>query len=203
MCISTHSRYIAEVSSRASDNEASFSLKGCLLLATPSLADGTFDRSVIFIAEHTSEDGALGIILNQPTSETVSDVLPDQEYSPLHQLTIHKGGPLSPEALIFSSISGSPTETLTVDLQLTPNQALELIPAKNQIIRATRGYSAWSPGQLERELVQNTWITSKAPVDLTDPTALPHDLSLWKNLLARISPYHHLISHAPKTPFLN
>lgn len=170
------------------------------MLATPSLADGTFDRSVIFIAEHSSTDGALGIILNHPSQEMVSGIFPDSKYQAIHHLPIHHGGPLSQEKLIFSSLSEENDQSISLKLQITPEQALNLISKPNHIILATRGYSAWSPGQLEGELIQNTWITSKATSDLITH---PHDLNLWKTLLGKISPYHKLLTNAPKSPFLN
>ncbi|MBC7979374.1 MAG: YqgE/AlgH family protein, partial [Armatimonadetes bacterium] len=44
-----------------STSEFSISLQGQLLLASPSLADGTFDHSVIILIEHSATKGALGM----------------------------------------------------------------------------------------------------------------------------------------------
>ena len=41
------------------------SLKGCFLIAMPSLQDMRFAKTVIFICEHTA-DGAMGLIFNKP-----------------------------------------------------------------------------------------------------------------------------------------
>src|SRR5690606_12594700 len=44
------------------------SARGHLLVATPQLMDPNFARSVVLVLEH-SEDGALGVVLNRPSSE--------------------------------------------------------------------------------------------------------------------------------------
>ena len=46
------------------------SLAGQLLLASPALLDPNFRRSVVLIGVH-SEEGALGVVLNRPSSVTV------------------------------------------------------------------------------------------------------------------------------------
>ena len=43
--------------------------RGMLLLATPPLDDPNFDRSVVYMMEHSGE-GAVGVVLNQPTDES-------------------------------------------------------------------------------------------------------------------------------------
>jgi putative transcriptional regulator len=75
-----------------------------------------------------------------------------------------------------------------------------MIDKKGHLVQAIVGHSAWSPGQLEDEIDRNTWITLDPPKDFLSH---PHDLSLWKRLLSGISPYHALISQAPKNPMLN
>src|SRR4029078_5570061 len=50
------------------------STKRRLLGSVPRLGDPTFFRSVVFMIEHT-EEGALGVVLNQPTETRVDEVL--------------------------------------------------------------------------------------------------------------------------------
>ncbi|RYD36833.1 MAG: YqgE/AlgH family protein, partial [Verrucomicrobiaceae bacterium] len=87
-------------------------LRGKLLLADPSLKDGIFDRSVILLAEHKADEGAYGLILNQPTGKTVGDFLNDEVFAPLKQLAVHQGGPVSRDQLTFSSFWWSPKQGL-------------------------------------------------------------------------------------------
>ena len=72
------------------------------MLADPSLRDGTFNRSVILLAEHQAE-GAFGLILNHPTGKTVGDLLDGDDFAPLRQLAVHEGGPVARDQLTFSS----------------------------------------------------------------------------------------------------
>lgn len=55
------------------DSESS--LRGRLLIASPTLLDPNFRRTVVLIAEH-NDDGALGLVLSRPTSIPVSEAAP-------------------------------------------------------------------------------------------------------------------------------
>ncbi|MFK7850798.1 MAG: YqgE/AlgH family protein [Akkermansiaceae bacterium] len=184
----------------SSASELPISLRGRLLLATPSLSDGMFDHAVILLSQHSAEEGAFGTIINHPTKATVSDLLPEMEASSLGEIPIHRGGPLSPDSLTFSSFLWDSEGKLSFSPQISVEQAKAAIENNNQIVQATLGYSAWSPGQLESELVRNTWITRKPAATLLSQ---PHDRALWKKLLTEISPYHDLLSQAPKNPLFN
>ncbi len=180
--------------------EQSFSLRGQLLIASPSLADGTFDHSVIILSQHTATDGAVGAIINHRTETTVGELLPETRFKALRKLPIHHGGPLATDELTFSSFSWSDTDGLRYRPGITAEAAARLVGMPGQIVRACIGHSAWSAGQLENEMTHNTWIPIKPNCSLL---SRPHDLSLWNELLKEISPYHHLLSQAPQNPFLN
>ena len=181
-------------------SEQSFSLRGQLLIASPSLADGTFDHSVIILSQHTATDGAAGAIINHRTETTVGELLPEQEFKALRKLPVYHGGPLATDELTFSSFSWSDTDGLRYRTGISAEAAAKLVGMPGQVVRACIGHSAWSPGQLENELTQNTWITLKPTSNLLYQT---HDITLWATLLKEISPYHHLLSQAPQNPFLN
>jgi len=181
-------------------SEHSISLGGRLLLASPALADGTFDRSVIMLSEHSATSGAHGIILNHPTGTTVGELLPDPCFAPLRNLPIHRGGPLSTGELTFSCFTVVDGNRLVYRPNISAQTAAGLISSAEHIVRATVGHSAWSPGQLENELQRNTWITLRPSNELL---AMEHDVTLWKNLLKGISPYHFMLSQAPQNPLLN
>ena len=53
------------------------SLKGKLLVATPVLSDGIFDRSVVLVIEHDDTEGAFGVVLNRPSATDVHGALPE------------------------------------------------------------------------------------------------------------------------------
>jgi putative transcriptional regulator len=51
------------------------SLAGQLLLASPALLDPNFRRAVVLVGVH-SEEGAMGVVLNRPSTVTVAEAVP-------------------------------------------------------------------------------------------------------------------------------
>src|ERR687891_666821 len=75
------------------------SLRGKLLLASPTLLDPNFVRAVVLIAEHT-EEGAMGLVLNRPAASTVSDAVPDLAWLAGDDEQVYVGGPVAETAVI-------------------------------------------------------------------------------------------------------
>ncbi|MFQ5554088.1 MAG: YqgE/AlgH family protein, partial [Acidimicrobiia bacterium] len=69
------------------------SLIGRLLVATPHLYDPNFYRTVVWIVEHGSE-GALGLVLNRPTTEALGDHLPGWAAAAVAPHVVFVGGPV-------------------------------------------------------------------------------------------------------------
>ncbi|MEO1790455.1 MAG: YqgE/AlgH family protein, partial [Pseudomonadota bacterium] len=71
-------------------------LTGQLLIAMPGMTDPRFDKSVIFLCEH-SDKGAMGLIVNKPTPELpIVDPLKQLGIEAEDEATdmlIHFGGP--------------------------------------------------------------------------------------------------------------
>lgn len=75
------------------------STRGRLLLATPPLVEPTFDRTVVFMLEHTGE-GAVGVVLNRITDqvpEAPLDRWVDRLAAPSN---VFDGGPVDEDAFI-------------------------------------------------------------------------------------------------------
>lgn len=174
-------------------------LQGQLLLSDPSLREGTFDRSVILIAEHKSDQGAMGFILNHPTGKVVGDFLQGDEFATLKKLAVHDGGPVSHDQLTFSSFWWT-KKGLRWALRISVKEAAEQAHKPGRMVRAFVGYSGWTAGQLENELRRNSWIPAQPKPDLLGHE---HDQALWSALLRRISPLHRILAEAPRDPFLN
>jgi len=73
---------------------ASDSLTGFLLVATPSLRDPNFDRAVVLVLSH-DDDGALGVVVNRPTTVPVTDILPSWQPVITAPGVVFQGGPVS------------------------------------------------------------------------------------------------------------
>jgi putative transcriptional regulator len=137
-------------------NEKFASLAGQFLVATPSMEDPRFARTVILMARH-NKDGAFGLIINRPAAER-----------PLSQLRLFAGGPVQPElGFVMHSPDYMSPQTLEVDGHVSVTMSLDILrdigagkgPQKSLI---TFGYAGWSPGQLEGEIARRSWTTVPA-----------------------------------------
>jgi putative transcriptional regulator len=191
---------IPRVAHNSSQQDLPIQLQGKLLLADPSLRDGTFDRSVILLAEHHSDEGAFGLILNHPTGKIVGDLLDEEEFTALRQLAVHDGGPVARDQLTFSSFWWSKKSGLRWAIRISAADAIAHAHRPGRIVRAFVGYSGWTPGQLENELRRSSWIAARPQPDLLGHE---HDRSLWAELLRRLSPLHQILAAAPNDPSLN
>lgn len=158
------------------DGMNSTSLARQLLVAMPQLADPGFEQSVTYIIDH-SEEGAMGLTLNRPTSLTLAEILQDigiSQDGPLsgrHQVL--SGGPVQQEAGFIlhppCAQEWDASEELEAGLWLTTSMdVLEAIargegPEQSLIIL---GYAGWDAGQLEQELADNAWLTTPASLEL-------------------------------------
>jgi putative transcriptional regulator len=137
------------------------SLKGMLLFSTPALFDPNFRRTVVLVAEH-GEDGAMGVVLNRPSDTTVGEAVPDLADVAGAESPVFVGGPVQPRAvLVLGDLGFARADRDLGELAETTRRA-----------RVFAGYSGWSPGQLESELEDESWLVEPVgEIDLLgDPT---------------------------------
>ena len=157
-------------SSRAGD-----SLRNHFLLAMPSLAEGIFSHSITYICEH-GESGAMGIVINQPLELTVAEIFDHLQIKALKdfdEVPVMAGGPVQIDhGFVLHRAMDTEWEAsikVTEDITLTTSRdVLRAIangtgPEEHLI---ALGYAGWSPGQLEQELAQNSWLTLPADSDI-------------------------------------
>ncbi len=173
-------------------NKSEQSLKDHLLIADPSLSEGIFHRSVIHISEHTDSDGAVGCILNKPTDRVVGEVLTEPEFTSLATIPVYFGGPVGLDHLVFSAYWWH-EDKLRYKIRISADEATGRMGLHGNIVVAHVGYAAWDKGQLESEILDHAWITTKAPSNML---SIPSE-DLWKEVLADMSPYHKLLSMTP------
>ncbi len=176
-------------------------LMGSLLIASGSLMDPNFRRTVVVITEH-SDQGAVGLILNRPAPVTVAEATP--ELAPLVEpgSPIYVGGPVQQEAAIVLA----DFETFNQDgrvvvgsVGLLSSYGTESDPAIKRA-RVFAGYAGWGPGQLESEADEDAWIIEDAfPDDIF--TEEPN--KLWSAVLARKGGSYRLLSLMPEDPSNN
>ncbi|GHA77531.1 YqgE/AlgH family protein [Cognatilysobacter bugurensis] len=167
-------------------------LQNQLLIALPTMSDARFERAVALICQHDG-DGALGIVINRPSEYTLGDVLSQVGFdggdAHLRSQPVLAGGPMHPERGFVvhdgglhwdSSLRIAEGLYLTTSRDILESMAQGEGPA-NAIVAL--GCAGWGTGQLEEELVENSWLT--APSDHELVFALPLD-TRWHAAAGRI-----------------
>ncbi len=163
---------------------------GSLLIASASLVEPTFARTLVLVLE-SGPEGALGVVLNRPSRTPVGVVLGgwDDVVSPPDVL--FRGGPVDDDSALAVGLLAPggaaaredawrsfapPLERLgVVDLDSDPTGWGGVLTH----LRVYAGYSGWGAGQLEREMAEGSWhLAPSLPGDLfTDrPDHLWHDV---------------------------
>lgn len=163
-----------------------------LLIALPALGDSDFARSVTLICQHDGE-GAMGVMVNRASEYTLGEVLAqmgiDGGDEALHAQVVLAGGPVHPErGFVLHSGDRQWDSTLAIadDLAVTTSRdVLEAIAGGEGPAHAivALGCAGWGAGQLEQELIDNSWLN--APADLELLFALPLE-ARWQAAAGRI-----------------
>lgn len=150
------------------------SLAGQLLVASPSMADPRFARSVILMIRH-NKGGAMGIIINRPIGQrALADLLQaiSQDAAGVKgEVRIFFGGPVEPNlGFVIHSAEYHREGTIDIDGRVAMSSSAEVLRdiGHNQgptMSLIAFGYAGWAAGQLEGELAENGWVTT--PEDLT------------------------------------
>jgi putative transcriptional regulator len=179
------------------------SLRGQLLVASPSLVDPNFRRSVVLVGEH-GEEGAMGVILNRPSPVTVSEAVP-----PLAELVqapevVHVGGPVQQQAIVVLGEFEDPSRAAVIVLGTVGFLPGEIDDAAALgglgRVRVFAGYAGWGPGQLEQELDDEAWIV--VPAEPEDVFAEDPD-ELWSAVLRRRGGPYAVLAQMPPDPRVN
>ncbi|MCS5587924.1 MAG: YqgE/AlgH family protein [Porticoccaceae bacterium] len=151
------------------------SLKNHFLVAMPSLNDGNFARSVVYMCEHCT-DGAMGLIVNHQLdipAKAIFDRLQLQYENQYGNCLIFDGGPMQRDRgfILHRTCNQQWQSTVNIggDISLSASQDILSDIAvgagpKDSLI--TLGYSSWDAGQLEEELKQNSWLTIPADSEI-------------------------------------
>jgi putative transcriptional regulator len=150
-------------------------LTGQVLIAMPGLDDPEFDRSVVYLCAH-GEDGAMGLILNRPLPKpSFPDLLRQLNLGdtpPVRAIALCKGGPVeNARGFVLHSADWTGDDSLRVDDDVALTASLDVLKAIADGGGPHRGflalgYANWGPGQLDREMRENTWLTVEADADL-------------------------------------
>lgn len=173
------------------------SLKGSLLVATPALVDPNFRRTVVLVAEH-GEAGAMGVVLNRPSETAVAEAIPELVSLAGDEEPVFVGGPVAVDSLLALAEVEEPDESLELVVGTVGFVQDPEVPALRG--RIFIGYAGWSPGQIEAELDEESWIV--VPAEPDDVFSDEPD-ELWSSVLRRQGGPLALLSSMPPDPSLN
>jgi putative transcriptional regulator len=155
-------------------------LAGQLLVATPVIDNGCFQRAVVYVFSHSAE-GAMGVIINQPIERVHFSSLVEGLKLPTgaqnQEIPVYFGGPVERNRgfIIHSALAQPEATTATPAREVAVTASSTMLndillgrgPAQAALIV---GYTGWAPGQLEQEIDQNSWIAAPATTKLVFET---------------------------------
>lgn len=150
-------------------------LSNQLLIAMPGMADPNFSSTVTLVCEHNDE-GALGIVINRPSNLDLGGLFQqlsvDDADEKIASTPVLDGGPVgrergfvlhTPSDEFESSISVSDDIQLTLSRDVIDSLAAGTGPRRSVV---ALGYAGWESGQLEAEMLHNTWLTVPATAEI-------------------------------------
>lgn len=177
--------------------------KGRFLVSEPFLPDPNFSRTVILLTEHNSE-GSFGLVVNKQLDIKPEDVIDELIFSPFH---LFSGGPVSLNEMYYVHKLGREIEG---SLEILPgfywggdfkqiSKGIQENAFTREQFKFFVGYSGWSPGQLQEEIKQKSWIVLPGDAEI----ALSSDPEMWKSLLKKHGKKFEVLSTFPKNPEWN
>jgi putative transcriptional regulator len=178
---------------------------GRLLISEPFMMDPNFKRSVILLTEY-SEAGAMGFVLNHQSEYLLGDLLPDLPYS---EMPVFVGGPVGEDTLHFihrcpEKIDGGIEVAEGVfwggDFETVKDLITNYQLSENEI-KFFAGYSGWTPGQLNGEIDEDTWIVT----DKYNPEIIftNDEQNMWKEVVVSLGQRYAHIANFPENPEMN
>jgi putative transcriptional regulator len=177
--------------------------KGRVLISEPFLTDRFFNRTIVFITEHTAE-GTVGFILNRVIDLMVSSAVEGFDGWDEH---LSVGGPGAPDKLHYLHTLGS---KVPGSVPVIPGiwwggeiDALRNLIATGTVgrdqVRFFLGYSGWEKGQLKRELGENSWMTAKVPGEVI----MKSRGNVWRDVLRSLNNKYRIWAEFPESPEMN
>ncbi|MBI91154.1 MAG: YqgE/AlgH family protein [Gammaproteobacteria bacterium] len=151
-------------------------LENQFLIAMPRMLDPYFTNTVTYLWKH-NEEGALGIVINKPLKACIADIFAELDivypiegfFRERHVLA---GGPVERDKGFIIHDAGQQWES---SIEVTPEIAICTSKTILQDIAkgdgpenylVALGCAGWGAGQLEREITENTWLTTPANAEL-------------------------------------
>jgi putative transcriptional regulator len=178
--------------------------KGKILISEPFLPDTFFNRSIVYLTDHTPQ-GSVGFVLNKKLDLKISSAI--EGFNGWHE-NLNMGGPVAPDTLHYLHSQGDLIpKSIHVSGDIFWGGDIDIIreliktgKLQQSQIRFFLGYSGWSSGQLERELSENSWVITSVNSEIImnnrgDDT--------WKNVLRSFKNKYRIWADFPDSPEMN
>jgi len=159
-------------------DSTALSLENQFLIAMPHLRDQNFNGSVTYLWKHGT-DGALGLVINQPTDIAISALLEELEIIPspdqlkrLQSEFVLNGGPVERnKGFIIHSSEREWSYTIPVTDEISVSMSPDIMKSiaageGPERYLVALGCAGWEAGQLEQEISDNVWLNVPMHSDL-------------------------------------
>lgn len=158
-----------------------------VLVAAPQLVDPDY-RQTVLLAVPVDNNRYVGVIINRPTSRSLSSLFPEHGPSKQVRDPVYFGGPMLRRA-IFALVRtdqtpGTGSIQMMKDLYLATQGTVvdSIIEQHPNDARYYVGYVVWQPGELRLEINRGLWSVLDADTDMVFRKS-PE--SMWEELLRR------------------
>ena len=151
-------------------------LENQFLIAMPRMLDPYFTNTVTYLWKH-NEEGALGIVINKPLKACIADIFAELDIvCPIEgffrERHVLAGGPVERDKGFIIHDAGQQWESsieVTPEISICTSKTILQDIAKGdgpENYLVALGCAGWDAGQLEREITENTWLTTPANAEL-------------------------------------
>jgi len=145
------------------------------LISMPNLKDPNFEKTVTYICVH-NEEGAMGIVINRPLEIGLGEIFQQMDISidnmDANNKKIYHGGPLQTDhGFILHQVDKEWDSSIVISEDICITTSKDILKAiaegegPDESLVAL-GYAGWSAGQLEQELMDNTWLNGPANLEI-------------------------------------
>jgi putative transcriptional regulator len=178
--------------------------KGKILISEPFLPDTFFNRSIVYLADH-SPQGSVGFILNKKIDLKMSSAITGFEG---WDENLNMGGPVAPDTIHYlHNLGDMIPKSVFVEDNIFWGGDIDSIremvregTIKRSQIRFFLGYSGWSAGQLERELKENSWVIARVKPEIIMSN---RGEDTWKRVLRSLKNKYRMWADFPDSPEMN
>jgi putative transcriptional regulator len=160
--------------------------KGRFLVASRQLNDPRFAQTVVLLL-HYEKQGAMGVVINQPTDVKLAEVLPEIEALRLRTDTVYIGGPVSRNQILLLIRSNRQSEEARhvfgdIYVSANRNELRRLAEEEGNRFRVYAGHAGWAPDQLDGEVTRGDWYVVPGDATMVFDKA-PEEI--WPELIRR------------------